>query len=62
MDITNLISSLGFPIVCCIVLFYQNQKLMESHHQEMEKITESVNNNTLALTKLADKIEDKSDE
>lgn len=28
--ITQLISTLGFPIVCCIVLFYQNNKLQDT--------------------------------
>lgn len=28
--ITTLIGSLGFPIVCCIVMFYQNNKMQET--------------------------------
>lgn len=28
--ITTLIGSLGFPIVCCIVMFYQNSKMQET--------------------------------
>jgi len=28
--ITQLIGSLGFPIVCCIVMFYQNSKLQQT--------------------------------
>lgn len=57
MDIVQIIGSLGFPIVCCMVLFKQNQDLIASHKQEMDKITESINNNTIALTKLCEKIE-----
>lgn len=56
MDITQLIANLGFPIVCCIVLFKQNNDLIKSHKEEMDKVTESVNNNTLALTKLCERI------
>jgi len=44
--ITNLITNVGFPIACCIVLFRQNTKF-----------TETISANTDALNKLADKIE-----
>lgn len=44
--ITNLITNVGFPIACCIVLFRQNNKF-----------TETISANTDALNKLADKIE-----
>ena len=51
--ITQLIGSLGFPIACCIALFWQNQKMSEKHDEELKSITEAINNNTLALTELA---------
>ena len=50
------IGTLGFPIAACIALFWQNYKLNESHKKEMEKITEAVNNNTIAITNLTTKI------
>lgn len=28
--LTQLIGSLGFPIACCIVMFYQNSKMQET--------------------------------
>ena len=31
-ELVNLIGSLGFPIVCCIVLFRQNNKLTDTLH------------------------------
>lgn len=54
--LTELVSTLGFPIVMCILLFWKMNQQDEQHKDEMEKITESLNNNTLALTKLADKL------
>lgn len=54
--IIDLIQKLGFPIACVIALFWQNTKLNEQHKEEMEKITTALNNNTLALTELKDKI------
>lgn len=56
MEWTQLISSLGFPIVCCFFLFKQNIDIMTKHDSEMRKITEALNNNTLAITRLCDKI------
>lgn len=54
--IMTAISTLGFPIVMCIALFWKMNKQDETHKAEMDKITEALNNNTLALTKLADKL------
>lgn len=59
MDVNSLIqlvSSLGFPIVCCGALFWKMVKTDEQHKEEMDKVTEALNNNTIALTKLSDKL------
>lgn len=66
--IIQVISSLGFPIVCCGAagwyVKYQSDKnsaqidkIMEQHHSEMKEVTTALNNNTLAITKLTDYIE-----
>lgn len=55
--VTQLIGSLGFPIVACIALFYQNSKQEDRHREEMDKLSDAVNNNTLAITQLTEKIE-----
>lgn len=66
------IGSLGFPIVACIgiALFfnkvndnYRNdiKEMNSSHRQEMDKITEAVNNNTMVIQKLLDKMEKDND-
>lgn len=54
--LAQLIGSLGFPIVCCGVLFYHMFESDKQHKEEMEKLSEAVNNNTIALTQLTDKI------
>ena len=59
MDISNVlsaISSVGFPIVACIALFWKNHKDDERHEEQSNKFNETVNNNTVALVKLAEKI------
>ena len=56
-SIVNVIGSLGFPIVMCVMLYQRMDKQDEQHKEEMTKLTESLNNNTIALTQLASKLE-----
>lgn len=53
--ITQIISSLGFPIACCVAMFWQNNKLTVSHKEEVSKLNEAINNNTIALNHIIDK-------
>lgn len=39
--IMQAVSSVGFPIVCCGVLFYQNNKLTETIAELKETLTEN---------------------
>lgn len=50
--ITQLIGSLGFPIVCCVALFWYMMKEKEAHKAEMEEVRKSVEANTLAINNL----------
>lgn len=54
--ISQLIGSLGFPIACCIYLIYTNNKSAEKHAEEVEKLRETVENNTKAMLKLCAKM------
>lgn len=54
--ITTLISSVGFPIACCVYLIYSNQKTSEKHAEEVEKLRETVDNNTKVMLKLCNKL------
>lgn len=55
--ITQLIGSLGFPIVCCVVLFTRMEKQNELHKQEIDSLKDALNNNTLVLTKLYERMD-----
>lgn len=66
-EIVTMISSVGFPIVACLGLAWwtkyttdQNNarmdKMQNEHKEEIAKVTEALNNNTLALQRLCDKI------
>ena len=50
--IISSVSNLGFPIACVIILFWYLNKERESHKEEMDKLTEALNNNTQAINKL----------
>jgi len=54
--VTTAISTLGFPIVMCGAMFWYMLKEKDSHKEEMNSVTEALNNNTLILQKLCDKL------
>lgn len=51
-DLISAISTVGFPIVCCGVMFWQSTQVTKMHKEESEKWQEALTNNTLALQKL----------
>lgn len=54
--ISQLIGSLGFPIACCIYLIWSNNKTNEAHKEEVDKLRETVENNTKVMIKLCAKL------
>ena len=59
MDVNNvmqIVGQFGFPIACCVALFCLIIKMNEQHKEEMAKVTEALNNNTLAITKLNERL------
>lgn len=56
--VIQFIQGVGFPIACVLIMFQQMDKERESHKEETQKITEALNNNTLILTELKQKLED----
>ena len=66
-SITQAIMNVGFPIaMCCAMAWYvkystdkqreEVRQLNEQHDSEMSKVTDALNNNTLAIQKLCDKL------
>lgn len=55
--ITQLVGSIGFPIVACVALFTQMNKQSQQHKEEMDEMRKSIDNNTLALTRLLTKLD-----
>lgn len=59
MDYTTLgtfIQQLGFPVAVCVALFWYLVKTEAGHKEEIQKLSDAVNNNTLVMQKLLDRI------
>lgn len=67
-DIVSLVSTVGFPIVACLGLGWyvkyttdQNnaevKEMRVEYQTQIDKVTEALNNNTLALQRLCDKFD-----
>lgn len=56
-DLSALISTLGFPIAMCLIMCYYINKINDAHKEETGKFAEALNNNTLVLQKLCDKLD-----
>lgn len=54
--IMTMVQTLGFPIVCCGALFWRMTKESDNHKEEMEKVTDALNNNTQALIRLEESL------
>ena len=54
--IVQIVSSLGFLIAVCLICFWYINKLEETHRSEVQKLTDALNNNTLIMQKLCDKM------
>lgn len=50
--VLELIGSIGFPIVMCLILFHYMEKQNDKHDKEIHDLTETINNNTKILTEL----------
>ena len=54
--ITQVISNLGFPIAVCVGLFWYIMKQNEAHKEETENLRQAIDNNTLIITKLYERL------
>lgn len=54
--ISQLISTIGFPIAVCLICFWYINKMQEQHRSEIGELTKALNNNTQVMQHLADMI------
>lgn len=55
-DITQIITTIGFPIVAAGALFWYINKLTESHREETEAMRQTIQSNTNILIELKELI------
>lgn len=55
--IADLITTIGFPIAVCLICFWYIAKKDAVHREETSKLAEALNNNTLVMQQLVDKLD-----
>ena len=50
--ITQLITSVGFPIACCIALAWYVKYITDKHEREIKELKHSIDNNTTVMREL----------
>lgn len=43
------VSSVGFPIAMCLLMYYQLGKSEEAHKAEIDELKQAIDNNTLVI-------------
>ena len=59
-DLSNFISSVGFPIVVSVAMFYQNNDLSSTYQKMEQQLETKLDHNTQVLTRVLAKL-DKDD-
>lgn len=54
---STLVSTVGFPIAMCIFLVIIVYNMNKNHKDEMNDVKEALNQNTLVIQKLTDKLD-----
>lgn len=71
-EISQLISSIGFPIAMCVLMCYYIKytqdnyrtdinNLNEKHKEESSKLVQAINNNTLVIKELSERMNNEGD-
>ena len=56
-DLANVISSLGYPIVMSLLLLYMMYDNEKKYDETIEGLRKTIENNTLTLTRLCERLE-----
>ena len=60
-EIVQIISNVGFPIFACVMMFASLDREREAHKTESENMVNAINNNTVVLTKLLERMENNNE-
>ena len=56
-DLSNFISSVGFPIVVAVAMFYQNNVLSANYQKLTQQLQDKIESNTEILTRLIERLD-----
>lgn len=56
-EFSDFISTVGFPIVVAIAMFYQNNTLSANYQKLTQQLQEKIESNTEILTRLIEKLD-----
>lgn len=57
-DIITAISTVGFPIVCTLMMGYLLVEEQKNHKEEMNQLKDAINSNTIVMAELKQYLED----
>ena len=57
-EVTTIITTLGFPIAVCLILFYYIYQQQKLHKEEVDGLKEEITQLCIKLQSLTDKIEE----
>lgn len=61
-DIANIVASVGFPIVAVCGCAWFVKYMYDTFSLKFDKLSEVINNNTLAITKLIEQFSDRKED
>ena len=56
-DLSNFISTVGFPIVVAVAMFYQNNVLSANYQKLTQQLQDKIESNTEIITRLIEKLD-----
>ncbi len=56
-SVLQAITTVGFPIVMCLVLLWYINKMVDTHKEETKAFTDALNKNTTVLERVCDKLD-----
>lgn len=56
-DLSDFISTVGFPVVVAVAMFYQNNILSANYQKLTQQLQDKIESNTEILTRLIEKLD-----
>ena len=56
-EISNFISTVGFPVVVAVEMFYQNNTLSTNYQKLTQQLQDKIESNTEVLTRVVERLE-----